>query len=67
MTDKFDSIKVNFFFLVAPSGLWNFSSPIRDQTWALAVKALSLNYRASREFPWLNIFHIEIITQTRGK
>ena len=44
-----------FFFFAVPFGLWNLSSLTRDQTYAPAVEAGSLNQQATREVPlfWL--------------
>ena len=39
--------------LAAPRGLRDLSSPIRDRTWAMAVKAQSPNHWTAREFPIL--------------
>ena len=38
--------------VVTPCGLWDLSSPIRDWTWATAVKALSPNRWTIRGIPW---------------
>ena len=40
-----------FFFLAVPHSLWNPSSPTRDQTWAMTVKAQSLNHWTTKEVP----------------
>ena len=40
-----------FFNLATPHGLWDLSSPTRDQTRAPAVKVLSPNHWTTREFP----------------
>ena len=45
-----------FFFLAAPLSLWYLMSPTRDWTRASALKALSLNHWATREFP--NMFFL---------
>ena len=43
-----------FFFFPAPWALWDLSSPVtKDQTQALAVKALSPNHWTTRQFPKL--------------
>ena len=48
-----------FFFLVVPCGLWDPSSPTRDQPGIepgpLAVKARSPNHWIAREFPKFNL------------
>ena len=52
---------INFIFLAKPSGLWDFSTPIRDWTLVMAMKPLSLNYWDVREFPrkefWWRLGH----------
>ena len=45
-----------FFFLAAQCSLWDLSSPTRDQTQALAVKARSPNHWTAREFPGTTCF-----------
>ena len=40
-----------FIFLATPRGLWDLSSPTRDWTQALAVRARSPNHWTTREFP----------------
>ena len=39
------------FFSAVPRSLWDLSSPIRDQTQALAVKVRSPNHWTAREVP----------------
>ena len=49
-------IKMDFFFFfpATPYGLQDLSSPTRDQTQTLAVKAPSPNHWTAREFPkWI--------------
>ena len=40
-----------FIFMSWPQGLWDLSSPARERTLALAVKAPSPNHWTTREFP----------------
>ena len=42
---------VLFCFLASSRGLWDLSSPTRDQALATGVKALSPNHWTTREFP----------------
>ena len=44
-----------FSFLAMLHGLWDLSSPARDHTWALAVKAPGPNHWTAREFPQRSI------------
>ena len=39
------------YFLAAPRGLWDLSSPTRDWTQTMAVKAQNPNHLATRELP----------------
>ena len=43
------------FVLAMPNSLQDLSSPTRDWTWALAVKTLSPNHGAAREFPYIDL------------
>ena len=43
-------------FLAKPSGLWDFSTPVRDWTLVMAVKPLSPNHWNVREFPGKGIW-----------
>ena len=45
-----------WFFLVAPCGLWDLSSPTRDRTRAMTMKAWNPNQKATRELPRIFIF-----------
>ena len=45
------SINVSCYFFFFCEALQDFSSLAMDRTWTLAVKALSPNYWAAREFP----------------
>ena len=48
-------------FLTTPCSLQDLSSPTRDWTQAMAVKALSFNHSTTREFPHGNVFLIQIL------
>ena len=41
----------NFFFLAAPHGMWDLSSPTKDQTHIPCIGRQSLNHWTSREIP----------------
>ena len=45
-----------FFLLAAPHGMWDLSSPTRDQTHAPAMEAQHLNHWTAREVPEWNHF-----------
>ena len=47
-----------FFFLAVLCCLWDLSSPIKDWTWALSVRAQSPNYWTTRGMPLLDYFLI---------
>ena len=47
-------LKLSFFFATL-HGLWDLSSPTRDQTQALAVKAWNSNHWTAREFPGVHL------------
>ena len=57
--------KINLlFFLAIPCVLWDLSSPTRDRTRALALKALSPNHWTDREFPGLLNFGLFLLHST---
>ena len=53
---SFGWCKYFFFFLAAPSCLWDLSSLSRNQTQAPAVEAQSLNHWTTREVPPMPLF-----------
>ena len=46
----FGNKEFNFLFFATLQGLWDLSSPTRDRTWTLALKAAHLNHWTTREF-----------------
>ena len=55
---SFKSEMVFSLSLAEPHGFWDFSSPTRDWTWALAVEAWSSNHCTTREFPRNGLMYI---------
>ena len=49
-----------FFFFATLQGLWDLSSPTRDRTWTLALKAAHLNHWTTRESLEISNLNFEV-------